>query len=361
MQHNTFGRRTGLRVSELALGTSNFGTGWATGADHATSSAIFTAFADAGGTFIDTADTYQHGESETYLADFLAADRDHFTVASKYGFGSGTHTGVTATGNSRKALRRSLEATLTRLGTDYLDLYWVHAPDFLTPAEEIVEALDDLVRAGKILYAGLSNFSAWATASAVARAEALGRSSVIGVQFEYSLAARDAERDLIPMAEHLGLGAALYSPLGGGLLTGKYRHGTEGRLSTLKSIIQREDTDQKTAVVDALLEVSSATGDQPAEVAIAYLLERSRRSDTALIPVIGPRSTAQLTSYLHALAVRLDEQHYQRLDAVSAPTLGIPHDGAQATRPALVGGDTGNVTPAGAHTSNASSASTVGA
>ncbi len=133
MQHNTFGRRTGLRVSELALGTSNFGTGWATGADHATSSAIFTAFADAGGTFIDTADTYQHGESETYLADFLAADRDHFTVASKYGFGSGTHTGVTATGNSRKALRRSLEATLTRLGTDYLDLYWVHAPGLPHP------------------------------------------------------------------------------------------------------------------------------------------------------------------------------------------------------------------------------------
>jgi aryl-alcohol dehydrogenase-like predicted oxidoreductase len=355
MQHTSFGLRSGLRVSELALGTSNFGTSWATGADRATSSEIFTAFADAGGTFIDTADTYQHGESETFLGDFLAADRDHFTVASKYGFGSGTHTGVTATGNSRKALRRAVEATLTRLGTDYLDLYWVHAPDFLTPVEEIVDALDDLVRAGKILYAGLSNFSAWATAAAVARAEALGRSPIIAVQFEYSLAARDGERDLIPMAERFGLGAALYSPLGGGLLTGKYRHSDEGRLSTLKSIIQREDSDQKTAVVDALLDISTATGEQPAEIAIAYLLERSRRSRTALVPVIGPRSTSQLTSYLHALEVHLDDQQYQRLAGVSAPTLGIPHDGAQATHPALLGGDTANVVAADVTASSAAS------
>jgi aryl-alcohol dehydrogenase-like predicted oxidoreductase len=175
------------------------------------------------------------------------------------------------------------------------------------------------------------------------------------VQFEYSLAARDGERDLIPMAERFGLGAALYSPLGGGLLTGKYRHSDEGRLSTLKSIIQREDSDQKTAVVDALLDISTATGDQPAEIAIAYLLERSRRSRTALVPVIGPRSTSQLTSYLHALDVHLDDQQYQRLASVSAPTLGIPHDGAQATHPALLGGDTANVVAADVTASSAAS------
>jgi aryl-alcohol dehydrogenase-like predicted oxidoreductase len=347
MRYTTFGRRSGLRVSELALGTSNFGTKWATGADHATSAAIFDAFASAGGTFIDTADTYQLGESETFLSDFLAADRDHFTVASKFTLGSGGITDVTATGNSRKVIRRSLEGTLSRLGTDFLDLYWVHFPDFITPIEEVMEALDDLVRAGKILHAGLSNFPAWSVAAAVARAEAFGRSPVIGVQFEYSLAARDGERDLIPMAEHFGLGAALYSPLGGGLLTGKYRHSSEGRLSTLKSIIQREDSAQKTAVVDEVLGIAQETGVSATEVAIAYLLARGRASATALVPVIGPRSTEHLDTYLRALELDLDAEHYRRLDDVSAPVLGVPHETALERIPGVLGGDADAVVSAG--------------
>ncbi|MEV4343277.1 aldo/keto reductase [Actinoplanes sp. NPDC049596] len=339
MRYTTFGNRTGLRVSELALGTSNFGTKWATGADEPASARIFTAFAEAGGTFIDTADTYQRGESETYLAKFLAADREHFTLASKFTFGTAGQTGVAMTGNSRKTMRYALESSLNRLGTDYLDLYWVHAPDFVTPLDEITEALDDLVRAGKILHGGLSNFPAWQVSAAV---PARGRTPIIATQFEYSLAARDGERDLLPMAEHLGLGAAIYSPLGGGLLTGKYRHSSEGRLTTLNSIIQREDSAQKTATVDELLAISAETGTEPAVLAIAWLLERGRRSSTAVVPIIGPRSTEQLDAYLRSLDVQLADEHYQRLDEVSAPILGIPHDGSRATLSAVLGGRPAN-------------------
>ncbi len=298
MRYTTFGRRTGLRVSEIALGTSNFGTKWATGADEKTSARIFTDFADAGGTFIDTADTYQRGESETYLAPLLAADRDHFTLASKFTFGTAGQAGVSKTGNSRKTLRSAIELSLKRLNTDYLDLYWVHAPDFVTPLDEIVEALDDLVRAGKILHGGLSNFPAWQVALAVQGAAGFARTPIIATQFEYSLAARDGERDLLPMADHLGLGAAMYSPLGGGLLTGKYRSSSEGRLSTLNSIIQREDSAQKTAILDVLLSIAKETGTDPAVLAIGWLLERGRdpppRSSRSSVP--GPRTSWTPTS-----------------------------------------------------------------
>ena len=344
MRYTTFGHRTGLRVSEIALGTSNFGTKWATGADEPTSAHIFTTFAEAGGTFIDTADTYQRGESETYLANFLTTDREHFTLASKFTFGTAGQDGVSKTGNSRKTMRHALESSLKRLGTEYLDLYWVHAPDFVTPLDEVVEALDDLTRAGKILHGGLSNFPAWQIAAAVTDSATRRRTPIIATQFEYSLAARDGERELLPMAEELGIGAAIYSPLGGGLLTGKYRKSSEGRLTTLNSIIQREDTAQKTATVDELLSISQQTGTASAVLAIAWLLERGRRSKTAVIPIIGPRSTDQLDAYIAALDLELTDEHYQRLDAVSAPNLGIPHDGTQAIRDSVLGGQQANFT-----------------
>ena len=341
MRYTTMGDSTGLRVSEFALGTSNFGTKWATGADHDASRDIFEGFAEAGGTFIDTADTYQQGESEQYLSDFLAADRDHFTVASKFTYGTAGQTGFSKTGNSRKSIVRSLESTLTRLGTDYLDLYWAHSPDFVTPMEEITETLDDLVRAGKILHGGLSNFAAWQVAEAVASTRARGRNPIVGVQLEYSLAARDGERDLIPMAESMGIGAAFYSPLGGGLLTGKYRTSAEGRLTTLNSIIQREDSAQKSTVVDTLLAISSETGLPAAVIATAWLRGRNARSKTSLITIIGPRTVDQLNSYLQALEVELTDDQYERLETVSAPDLGIPHNSAAATFDAVLGGASG--------------------
>lgn len=331
MQYRTFGPRTGLRVSELALGTANFGTRWGAGAEFDDAKTMLTSYVEAGGTFIDTADAYQFGQSESFLADLIAADRDQFVLASKFTQGATAKPGVSRTGNSRKVMTRAVEASLRRLGTDYLDLYWVHWPDFVTPVDEIVETISVLVSAGKILHAGFSNFPAWRTAYAVALAEARRESAnIVGVQTEYSLVERSADREILPMAEALGLGAVLYSPLGGGLLTGKYRSSDDGRLTTLGVVIQREDTDQKTVIVDAVLKVSDEIGCPPAQVAMAWELERARRSATPVIPVIGPRTPEQLDNYLGALEVTLDEQHFQRLTDLSAPALGAPHDDAAA-------------------------------
>lgn len=330
MRHTTFGRRTGLRVSELVLGTANFGTGWGSGAERDEAKRIFETYAEAGGTFLDTADVYQFGESETLLGEFLGRDRDDFVLASK--FSQGARRGQGPTGNSRKAVLASLEASLRRLGTDHLDVYWAHWPDYVTPTEEIVATFDDLVRAGTIRYGGLSNFPAWR----VARAATLSP-AVTGAQFEYSLADRTAERELLPMADGLGLGTLLWSPLGGGLLTGKYRTGSEGRLTTLQRVIQREDTKQKTAVLDAVLAVAGELAVPPSQVAIAWLRARASRAATTVLPIIGPRTHEQLTDYLAALDVQLTDAQYDRLAKVSAPVLGVPHDDALANRDSVLG------------------------
>ena len=220
MRHFTFGRNNGLRVSALALGAGTFGTRWGYGATPEDVPRIFDTFADAGGTFIDTAASYQVGEAEENLGRLLDGRRDDFTIATKFAIGGPEGTGVLQTGNGRRAMFRSVEGSLRRLGTDYIDLLWVHFPDFVTPIDEIVRGLDDLASAGKILYAGLSNFPAWMTARAATLAEMRGAIPISGVQLEYSLVERSADRENLPMAESLGLGAALWSPLGGGLLTG---------------------------------------------------------------------------------------------------------------------------------------------
>lgn len=338
MRYRTFGKRTGLRVSQYALGTANFGTRWAKGADPAECRRMFEAFAEAGGTFVDTADIYQYGESESLLGQFLAGKRDHFVVASKFTHGSGPDAGLMETGNSRKTLVLALEASLRRLGTDYLDLYWAHWPDFVTPVEEIVATFDDLVRQGKILYGGLSNFPAWRIARGATLAELRDSSLLAGAQFEYSLATRDAERELLPMAEGLGLGAAIYSPLRGGLLAGKHRHNGQGHLTETKSVVRAEDPSQRAAVVDAVVEVARDIGVTPSQVAMAWVNERAGKSATALLPIIGPRTMTQLGDYIAALDVTLTAEQYERLDLVSAPILGIPHEGAQEVLDTLTGG-----------------------
>jgi aryl-alcohol dehydrogenase-like predicted oxidoreductase len=338
-RYRTFGARTGLRVSELALGTANFGTSWGTGAEFDDARTMFETFVEAGGIFIDTADVYQFGESEKFLATLIAGDRDQYVLASKFTQGDRPQPGVSRTGNSRKAMTRALEASLRRLDTDYLDLYWVHWPDYVTPVEEIVETVDILVRAGKILHAGFSNLPAWRTAHAATLADARGQSAnIVGVQTEYSLVERSADREILPMAEALDLGVALYSPLGGGLLTGKYRHSDEGRLTSLGAVIHREDTDQKAAVVDAVLDIAGQVGKPPAQVAVAWELERSRRAAATVVPIIGPRTAAQLDDYLRGAELDLDEEHYRRLTDVSAPHLGAPHDDAERSADAVRGG-----------------------
>ncbi|WP_218894794.1 aldo/keto reductase [Mycolicibacterium vinylchloridicum] len=342
MKHFTFGRRNGLRVSQLSLGTGNFGTGWGYGADFDTAAAILDRFADAGGTFIDTAASYQRGESEQMLGRLLAGRRDDFTVATKFAIGGPDGSGVLQTGAGRRSVFRSVEGSLRRLGTDYIDLFWVHFPDAVTPVEETIGALDDLARAGKIRYAGFSNFPAWQTSRAVTIAELRGCTLLAGVQFEYSLVERTGDREVLPMAEALGIGAALWSPLGGGLLTGKYRNGEEGRKTAWNRLVHNEDGARKSATLDAVLATADERGVRPAQLAVAWLLERARRSPTGVVPVIGPRSVRQLEDYLAALDIEIDVSTYDRLDEVSRVDLGEPY-GKLAENDAPLGGDAARI------------------
>ncbi|MGH6689774.1 MAG: aldo/keto reductase [Gammaproteobacteria bacterium] len=320
MRYKVFGRRTGLRVSELALGCGMFGTKWGHGAEPAEARRIFDGFVEAGGNFLDTADAYQFGESETLIGEFVAPDRDNFVIATKYTLGAAADGGISITGNSRKNMVRSVEASLRRLRTDRIDLYWVHMPDGTTPIDEIARGLDDLVRAGKIVYAGLSDFPAWRVASAATIAELRGWAPIVGRQIEYSLVERTPDRELLPMARALGLGTVSWSPLGGGLLTGKYRRGELGRAVTWKNLIHEENTPQNTAILDALQTVAEETDTNPGRVAIAWVIAKD------IIPIIGPRTRAQLDDNLGALAVPLTADHVRRLDEVSAVPLGFPHE-----------------------------------
>ena len=327
MRYQTFGRLTGLRVSEYALGTANFATSDA-GAGPEGSRQIFEAFVAAGGTTFDTSNTYQDGQAETVLGGLLSGQRDDFVVITKY---SGTRQAQPrpgTTGNSRKVMVRSLEASLRRLNTDYVDVFMPHFPDGTTPIEEILAGFDDLIRSGKILHGGLSNFPAWRVAGAAVRADLRGLAPLVGIQTEYSLAERSAERELLPVAQAHGLGVLLYSPLAGGLLTGKYRQGEQGRLSARGDAI--EATAQRTAVVDAVLAIADEVEVSAVQVALAWLRRRAALAQTALIPIVGPRTLTHLKEYLKSLHLELGDQHYQHLDKISAVRLGTPHEDVAA-------------------------------
>jgi aryl-alcohol dehydrogenase-like predicted oxidoreductase len=339
MQYKNFGRRTGLRVSEVALGTGNFGTGWGHGAERDEARAMFDGYLEAGGNFIDTADGYQGGQAEVMLADFIAPERERLVVATKFTLGAAGQASVHTTGNNRKAMMQSVEASLKRLNTAYIDLLWVHFPDGHTPMEEILRGLDDLVRAGKILYAGLSNFPAWRVSRADAIAELRGWAPIVGVQMEYSLVERSADREALPMLDALGLGGALWSPLGGGLLTGKYRNNEEGRLQGLNGFLTHtEKGEREKNTVDAVLAVAQEMGATPTEVAVAWILHRGAVSHTTLVPILGPRSRAQLDGTLGALQLKLSAEQIARLDTASAIALGAPYEVNAQTAGRIAGG-----------------------
>lgn len=328
MRYQTFGRLTGLRVSEYTLGTANFATSDA-GAGAEGSRQIFEAFVGAGGTTFDTSDIYQDGQAETVLGGLLGARRDDFVVITKYSGTKQARPRPGTTGNSRKVMVRSLEASLRRLDTDYVDVFMPHFPDGTTPIEEILAGFDDLIRSGKILHGGLSNFPAWRVAGAALRADLRALAPLIGIQAEYSLAERSAERELLPMAQAHGLGVLLYSPLAGGLLTGKYRRGGQGRLLGARGDAI-EGTAQRTAVVDAVLAIADEVGASAVQVSLAWLRRRAALAQTALIPIVGPRTLTHLEQYLGSLHLELGDEHYQHLDEVSAPRLGTPHEDVAA-------------------------------
>ncbi|KAB1929234.1 aldo/keto reductase [Micromonospora noduli] len=327
MRYQTFGRLTGLRVSEYALGTANFSTSNA-GAGPEASRQIFDAFVTAGGTTIDTSNLYQDGQAETLLGRLLGSQRDDFVIITKYSGTRQPQPRPGTTGNSRKIMVRSLEASLRRLNTDYVDVFMPHFPDGLTPVEEILAGFDELIRSGKILHGALSNFPAWRVAGAAVRANLRGLAPLVGIQTEYSLAERSAERELLPMAQAHGLGVVLYSPLAGGLLTGKYRQGEHGRLTARGDAI--EGSAQRTAVVDAVLTMAEELGASAVQVSLAWLRRRAALAPTALIPIVGPRTLTQLEEYLKSPQLELSDQHYRQLDEVSAIRPGTPHEDVTA-------------------------------
>jgi len=326
--------RTGLRISQLALGVANFGGRWGHGASREDADRIYRQYREAGGNFVDTASNYQFGESEEITGGLIGDDRNDVIVSTKFTLAASPVEGLQHTGNSRRALVQSVEASLARLGTDRIDVLWVHFPDGATPIDEIARGLEDIVRSGKVLYTGLSNFPAWRVSAAVTLAEARGWIAPSAVQFEYSLVERTADRDIIPMADAYGLTPFGWSPLGGGLLTGKYRRGEEGRLQKLGIVIRKEDDDRTTATMDEVIAVAHETGATAGQIAIAWSLQRG------VLPLLGPRTPEQLADNLGALDVTLTTEHLERLELASAISLGFPHDmnAGQANRDNVSGG-----------------------
>ncbi|WP_199101848.1 aldo/keto reductase [Aquitalea sp. ASV11] len=312
MKYTIFGN-TGLRVSQVALGTGNFGTGWGYGADPDVAADIFNAYAEAGGNFIDAADIYQFGQAEALLGDLLKGRREDFVLATKFTNGAEPDANRLVTGNSRKAMIASVEASLKRLKTDRIDIYWAHHPDGITPIEEIVRGFEDLARAGKILYAGLSNFPAWRLSRAVTYAELTHAVPIAAAQFEHSLVHREPEADLFPASLALGLGIVTWSPLGGGMLTGKYRQGEKGRAEGFGGrVFQAENSSQRTQILDTVLAIAAELGVSASQVAIAWA------GTHGSVPIIGPRSQTQLKDNLEALSLTLSAEQIQRLDTVSS-------------------------------------------
>ncbi|MCU7241641.1 MAG: aldo/keto reductase [Microcystis sp.] len=326
---------SGLRVSELCLGTMTFGQDWGWGADKEESRAVFRAFAEAGGNFLDTANLYTNGTSETLVGEFVKGDREKWVIATKYSLN--TRPGdVNACGNHRKNLFQAVEASLKRLGTDYIDLLWLHLWDSLTPIEEVMRAFDDLVRMGKVLYIGISDSPAWIVSQGNTLATLRGWTPFIGLQIEYSLKERTPERELLPMAKALNIGVTAWSPLGGGVLTGKYNqpNPVDGRLSMTDQPFQIFDRDLK--IAETVLEIAREIEKSPAQVALNWL----RNRPNAVIPIIGARKLSQLQDNLACVDFNLTGEQLQRLDNISAISLGFPHEllASQFVRDILLGG-----------------------
>jgi aryl-alcohol dehydrogenase-like predicted oxidoreductase len=315
---------SGLRVSELCLGTMTFGEDWGWGSSKDESRRVLDAFLEEGGNFIDTANVYTNGTSETLLGEFLQERRDSTVLATKY-TNSFPGTDPNAGGNQRKNMMRAVEASLKRLQTDYIDLYWLHIWDKITPIEEVMRAFDDLVKQGKVLYVGVSDMPAWVVSRANTLAELRGWTAFVGLQIEYSLIERTVERELLPMAESMGLGVTAWSPLAGGVLTGKYAEGraaADARMnSEMMKAFHRED-DRVGAVVAEVRTVALEVGRSPAQVALAWL----RHRPVPVIPIIGARRMEQFRDNLACLDLNLGADQLGRLDAASRIALGFPHD-----------------------------------
>lgn len=313
---------SGLRVSEAALGTMTFGDEWGWGSPKAEAQKVYETYCEAGGNFIDTANFYTNGTSEKFMGEFIKGHREGVVLATKYSLAAPGND-PNAAGNHRKSMMQALEASLKRLQTDYIDLYWVHMWDGITPVEEVMRGLDDIVRQGKVLYVGISDAPAWWIAQANTLAELRGWTQFIGLQIEYSLIERTVERELVPMAKALNLGVVAWSPLSGGVLTGKY-HGegkTEGARMTNEGTKDFRPEEQRAVpVISAVKSVSEQTGRSMAQIALAWLRHRT----VPVIPIIGARKVSQLQDNLASLDVELSAEQLKSLDRASRIEVGFP-------------------------------------
>lgn len=327
MRYQLLGR-SGLRVSEICLGAMTFGhTEW--GTPEADAVAMYGRFRDLGGNFVDTAnEIYAEGRSEEILGRLVAGHRDDVVIATKYSFQIPGGRNPNVAGNQRKSLTRSLESSLKRLNTDYIDLLWVHGWDMITPVDEMMRALDDAVSQGKILHIGISNAPAWVVAQCNMLADWRGWTPFIGLQLEYNLIERSIERELLPMAQQLGLGIAAWSPLASGILSGKYSDPKAADQRRLDKQSFKQVDERGLAIAAEVGKVAKALGRTAPQVALNWL-----RAKPGVIPLIGVRTQAQFDDNLGCLDFRLDAEHVAQLDAVSAITLGYPHDFLKSIRP----------------------------
>ena len=314
MRYTLLGR-SGLRVSEVALGTMTFGEAWGWGASEDESRRIFEAFVEAGGNFVDTACNYTDGQSESIVGELVHEQRERFVVATKYTL-TANRDDPNAGGNHRKNLVQTLEASLRRLRSDYVDLLWLHMWDGMTPVDEVVRALDDLVSSGKVLYVGISDTPAWVVSQAVTLADLRGWSPFVALQGPYSLADRDVERELLPMARALGLTFTPWGMLEGGALTGKYLDEND-EARRYDSVGPRAN-----ALAREVIAVADEVGAAAAQVAIAWV----RTQPWHTVPIVGARSAAQLRENLGALDVELTREQIDRLDAASEFRPGFPRE-----------------------------------
>jgi aryl-alcohol dehydrogenase-like predicted oxidoreductase len=337
MRYKLFGK-SGLRVSELCLGTMTFGEDWGWGASKEESRKMFDAYVNAGGTFVDTANGYTNGTSEKFVGEFIAQDRERFVLATKFTFG-GKANNPNGAGNHRKSMVQALNASLKRLNTDYVDVYWVHAWDQITPLEELMRALDDMVRAGKVLYVGFSDAPAWVVSRANTLAEERGWTIFTGLQIPYSLIERTPERELLPMAKSLDLTVAAWSPLAGGILSGKYNTGKAENDARMKQEYPRNPfglNDRTLKVAGQVVEIAKELDRSPSQVSLNWVRQRK---NAVVVPIIGARRLSQLEDNLACLDFSLDEETMKRLDEASAVDLGFPQSfiGREWNRKAILG------------------------
>jgi aryl-alcohol dehydrogenase-like predicted oxidoreductase len=308
---------SGLRVSDLCLGTMTFGLEWGWGSDKEQSREVFDTYAKAGGNFVDTANLYTLGTSEKWLGEFISEDRDHFVLATKYAL-KDRDGDPNFAGNHRKNMMRSVQQSMKRLNTDFIDLLWIHAWDFTTAPEEVMRGLDDLISRGLVHYIGISDTPAWIVSRCNTLAELRGWNRFAALQVEYNLLQRSPEADLLPMAKALDLAVTPWAPLAGGALTGKYLNAGEGRV---KEISERRN-ERSLRIAQTVVDVASRMDCSPAQVAIQW----TRQRDQVVIPIVGARTAAQLEDSLETLNIILPQEELETLNNATAGIYGFPHE-----------------------------------